>query len=204
MKIKCATPGRSGGYSLVELMAVVSIAGALSALAIPGFHTLILDNRRTTAVNELMATLLLARAEAIKRGQPVVVCGVRDADGDGILDTAERTCAGRNWSSGWVVGAWSDANGDRVVDPGELEVLRAHFFDSPTVVTVTAGSFAAQPPVAPAGTAVFKPFSSRSANGTITLCDRRGATHARGIIVSGSGRSRVTARRADGLPLACP
>ena len=47
----------------------------------------------------------------------------------------------------------------------------------------------------------FRP-GRRSTNGTIVFCDARGATAARAVIVSYTGRPRVSARDADGRPLA--
>lgn len=196
---------RKGGYSLVELMVTLSVAATLAAVAVPAFGTLVQDHRRTTIVNELMATLMFARSEAAKRGRPVVVCGFDDANGNGSLDPAEQRCSGHDWSDGWIAAAWNDADGDGVVDDAELAEapLRQHVIDRGQV-TVTAGNFTVTPPVAPAGTAVLKPFAQRCGNGTITVCDRRGAGAARAIIVSANGRSRITTRNSAGQPLACP
>lgn len=199
-----APPGRTGGQTLVELLASVGIAGVLASAALPAFHGLVLDNRRAAAVNELVGALLLARTEAILRRQPVVVCGVRDADGNGQLDGAERTCAGHDWSAGWLVAGWVDADGDAVADAGELMVLRQHLADVGSGLRVIAGHFTATPPVAPSGSTVMKPFGQRSGNGTLTVCDGRGAGHARAVIISGSGRTRLSTRTAGGRPLTCP
>ena len=38
----------------------------------------------------------------------------------------------------------------------------------------------------------------------VVVCDRRGAPAARAVVVSRTGRVRVSARDADGGPLACP
>ena len=196
---------RKGGYSVVELMVTLSVAGTLTSLAIPAFGTLIQDQRRTTVVNELMATLMLARTEAAKRGRPVVVCGFDDANDNGSLDAGEQRCSGHDWSDGWIAAAWTDTDGDGAVDDSELGAapLR-HFVNDFEPVTVTAGSFTVTPPVAPAGTAVLKPFAQRCGNGTVTVCDRRGPGAARAIIVSANGRSRITNRNAAGGLLTCP
>ena len=199
-----ATPGRAGGQTLLELVVVVAVAGALASQALPAFERLILDSRRTATVNELVAALLLARTEALTRRQPVIACGVRDANANGQLEPAERTCAGRDWSQGWLVGAWQDADGDNAVDAGELVVLREHVADPGNQLRVTANSFTPTPPIAPAGTTVLKPFGQRSGNGTVTVCDRRGSAHARGVVLSGNGRTRVASRTAAGGPLICP
>ena len=49
----------------------------------------------------------------------------------------------------------------------------------------------------------FRPFTWRSTNGTITFCDERGAAHARAVIISYTGRPRVSDRTASRQLLSC-
>ena len=72
-KIMHNLPEHSSGFTLMELMVTVSIAGILLGLAIPSFTPIISSNRLTTYANELVTALNFARSEAIKRGQHVVV-----------------------------------------------------------------------------------------------------------------------------------
>ncbi len=74
------------GYTLMELMVTVSIAGIVTGLAVPNFIGTIRSNRLTTQVNEFVTTLNLARSESVKRGKMVVV---------------RKT--GTNWENGWQV-----------------------------------------------------------------------------------------------------
>lgn len=197
-------PSRPGGYSVIELMTIVSVAATLFAVAVPALDSLALNERRTVLVNELLATLQHARNDAALRGQAVIVCGIVDSNRNGALDPPERRCAGRSWTDGWIVGFWQDANGDNRVDTNELSLLREHLTGASGRFTVNTGNFTATPPVAPAGTAVLKTFSLRSSNGTITICDHRGARQARAIILPPNGHPRISAKRADGTPLICP
>ena len=199
-----APRARFQGYSVLELMLAVSIASALAAVGVPAFTNLTLDSHRTTLTNELLGGLLLARSEAVKRGQNVIVCGLSDANRNGVLDPFERRCAGRDWTDGWMLGAWDDVNHDNAVGADEVTALRIFLTGESGRMTVTTGNFTATPPVAPAGTAVMKIFGRRSNNGTITICDRRGSRQARAIIISPNGRARVSARRSDGSALICP
>jgi type IV fimbrial biogenesis protein FimT len=195
----------TGGYTLVELACVLAIAGIVASVALPSLGAFALDQRRTAVVNELVNTLRLARSETLKRGgRALVACGVADRDSDGRLAADELGCAGRDWSDGWVLAAWDDADGDARVDAGELTTLRAFQTHADGRLTVIAGNFTASPPVAPAGTLLIKSFGKRTSNGTITVCDRRGPEAARAVIVSSVGRARVSATRADGSALACP
>ena len=48
----------------------------------------------------------------------------------------------------------------------------------------------------------FRPFFWRSTNGTVTFCDERGVAAARAVIVSYTGRPRVS-DRGPGRALTC-
>lgn len=192
-----------GGFSLLELLTTLAIAGTLAVTALPSLHGLLLDGRRASAVNELLLTLRLARSETLKRGKALVVCGLADANGNGRIDAGELRCAGRDWSFGWLVGTWDDQDADAIVDPPELAPVRV-FNLPPGTLRIAAGNFMATPSVWPRGTLLVRAFGWRTSNGTITVCDRRGARHARAVIVSAIGRARASATRADGAPLSCP
>ncbi|MCX7069312.1 MAG: GspH/FimT family pseudopilin [Methylococcales bacterium] len=81
----------ASGFTLLELIVAISIAGILMAMAIPSFSDMMRNNRLTTYANELVTSLNLARSEAVKRGIPVT--------------TRKITCTtGTYWSScGWNV-----------------------------------------------------------------------------------------------------
>ena len=70
----------------MELMVTIAIAAILIGIAIPSFTSTIASNRLTTSANELVTALNLARSEAVKRGQQVVV-----------------SKTGTNWENGWQV-----------------------------------------------------------------------------------------------------
>jgi type IV fimbrial biogenesis protein FimT len=187
------------------MLATLCIAGIVASLALPSLDTLALNERRTAVVNDLLLTLMVARSETVKRGgRPLVACGVDDRDNDGTVDPEEQQCSGHDWSDGWMLGTWNDANGNALVDPAELVPVRVFQTGARGRLTVTTGNFAASPPVQPAGTMLIKAFGRRTSNGTITICDRRGPAAARAVIVSPIGRARVSSTRADGTPLRCP
>ncbi len=108
---------RARGYTAVELLFTVAIAGLVTALAVPSFRDFIQNNRAAEEANALTGALALARNEAITRGVPVSVCSSTD----------NATCADDpDWSTGWIV--FTDVNGTLgTVDNGALPdtVLRA-------------------------------------------------------------------------------
>lgn len=85
---------RQSGISLVEILAVLVMLTTVAAIAMPAFSSVGRSARLTSAVNEMVASLNLARSEAIKRNQRVVVCKSANA-------TTCTTTGG--WEQGWIV-----------------------------------------------------------------------------------------------------
>ncbi len=61
------------GFTLVELLITVVVLSILISMAIPSFRELMDKNAVTTAANDLLSSVLIARSEAIKRETPVVI-----------------------------------------------------------------------------------------------------------------------------------
>ncbi len=100
------------GFTMVELIVVVSIVALLLAIGAPSYRYVTTANRVAGDVNRLVGDLQFARAEAIKEGSPVTVCS----------STNGATCSGSaTWTTGWIV--FADANGNQSVDANEA-VLR--------------------------------------------------------------------------------
>ena len=59
-------------------MITLAIAVILLTIGVPSFNTAIKNNRLTTATNDLVAVLNLARSEAVTRGLRVTVCKSAD------------------------------------------------------------------------------------------------------------------------------
>jgi hypothetical protein len=49
----------------------------------------------------------------------------------------------------------------------------------------------------------FRAFGQMGITATFTFCDRRGGSSARAVIISQTGRPRVSGRDASGAPLSC-
>ena len=100
---------RSRGFTLIELMIVISIVAILMAIGIPSFQYVTSSNRASGEINGLLGDMQFARAEAIKEGQYVTICSSLDG----------LTCAGNtSWKTGWIV--FSDAAPFGTVDANDI------------------------------------------------------------------------------------
>jgi type IV fimbrial biogenesis protein FimT len=94
------------GFSIVELMVIVSIAGVLLAIGVPSFMTMIQNHKLTVATNALFSAVNLARSEAIHRGARVDLVPAGD---------------GSNWQNGWLV--FVDKDNDQRPDTDETVIF---------------------------------------------------------------------------------
>ena len=163
----------SRGHTLTELLTVFSIVAIIATAAVPAFTDLLLDSRRNAAVTTALHAVNLARQLAALRGESIRLCGTRN----------ERECSGRtDWSAGLLL-----------VNDGD---------DLRRSLPLAAASRA--PQVRSNRAAVsFEGGSGFASPATLTICDRRGAPAARALIISRSGRPRVSERDASDRPLTC-
>lgn len=61
------------GFTAVELLITITIAGIIATLALPSYQDMLERNRLKQALESLKGDLKLARTEALKRHQPIVV-----------------------------------------------------------------------------------------------------------------------------------
>jgi type IV fimbrial biogenesis protein FimT len=102
------------GFTLTEVLVVITIVAILAAIGAPSFRSVTNSNRIAGEVNGLLGDMQFARGEAIKEGQDVTVCA--SADG--------KQCNGAgatNWEAGWIV--FSNPDGDAQVDAAAGETI---------------------------------------------------------------------------------
>lgn len=89
----CTGTAGPGGFTLVELMITLAISVILLGLAAPAFQNSLLSGKLSTQANNLVASAILARGEAIKRNAPVTLC----------VSANGTSCATGGWEQGWIV-----------------------------------------------------------------------------------------------------
>ncbi|WP_064007862.1 GspH/FimT family pseudopilin [Methylomonas methanica] len=183
----------SKGFTLVELMVTIAIAGILVGIAIPSFTSIISSNRLTTSANELVTALNLARSEAVKRGRSVTVRKVDDKSSTHLNLTA---WASANWEQGWDV--FTDANENGEFDTGNDELLKTYAALSASY-TLRGNNFS--------NFIRFTPSGQSNTNGSFVICNNSDSNNtpeantSRLIIVNSIGRVRMGLdTNNDGIP----
>ena len=189
---------KQSGFTLLELLTAMTIGAILMAIAVPSFRITILNNRLSTPLNTLLSGMIYTRTEAIKRNVNVVICASSD----------QQTCTGGAWGSGWIVyytPAGSATN--PVPAPTGTEIIRQF----PALSGGNTLNTTASNPAVPSNTIVFQPSGMTLLTGDaqFSLCDTRGTTFARTVMVSITGRAQVvptTTTTWNGKPLtpSCP
>lgn len=150
------------GFTMIELLVVITISAILVAAAIPSFQWMIARSRVSDATNLLTVSLQYARLEASRRGQTVVVCRVQDANATPPVCSSVAVGAfdGNDWAAGWVVFAKVDPNVDTTsFEANDIILRRTQALGTATEIRVNAHSNIggaeriAFPPHATAGTA---------------------------------------------------
>lgn len=104
---------RQRGVTLIEALAVVAILAIVSAVAAPGMRAFAMSQRAKTLSYDLVADLLVARSEALKRNAAVTVAPI-----------------GTSWSGGWRTTSGALVLSQRQADGGSLA-----FDAAPTAIT---------------------------------------------------------------------
>jgi len=127
----------------------------------------------SAAVATAMHAVNLARQLSATRGKAILLCGSED----------ERTCSGRpEWTLAMLL-----------VDEGETRQQSIPLSAAKGAPRLRSNR----------ATLSFEAGSGFATPATLTLCDRRGASAARSVIVSRSGRPRTSERDASDKVLVC-
>ena len=164
---------RNKGFTIIEMLIAMVVIGVLLGIAAPAFTNLIKNNRMVSEVYALRATLNNARSEALSRRTDVTVC--RSSNGTSC------TAGAGTWNQGYIT--FADNDDDGTLDPNEVFYIRREDANTLAMTYINTN---------PGGVAPNQiQFSSRGfarrSFGTIEVCDDRGPTQARGVIVAAVG-----------------
>ena len=174
-------PKLNRGYSLYELLMTLTLAAIIIGLGLPSFAGITARNRQHAEMNALFHAIHVARKESIMRRRVVSLCPSVDA----------MSCEpGRDWSTGWLMFANQDADEPPQIDAGE-PLLQAHTVGKNIRITANRRGF------------TLRATQKRATNGTIVVCDEAGRIAPKALVVSYTGRPRVTLETTRGEPYAC-
>ena len=175
---------RSGGYTLIEVLVTLAVVSIGLRVAFAGLHPLLVENRLAVRVNALAGMLQMARSEAISRNRQVVICHSTDGQ------TCDRVA---DWTDSWLV--FVDENRDRQRNADESVVAFRQAPENGTRAIYRA--FGSKHHL------TYRPDGRTRTNGTFTVCDPRYPELNRALIVTKSGRPRLSRSGPGGRALRC-
>ncbi len=177
-RANAALPSKGRGFTLVELLVAVTVLAVLAAIATPSLVAMINSAKLTSASNDLLAHLHLARSEAIKRKSRVVLC--KSADGVTCSDSG-------GWEQGWIV--FHDANNDAARSGSETVIQRQLSLAASLRLT---GNLNVAKYVSFSASGATQLVGGNFQAGTLTVCRHsEEGGEARQIVLNAVGRPRV-------------
>jgi prepilin-type N-terminal cleavage/methylation domain-containing protein len=196
---------RNRGFTMMELMITLAVAGIILGLAVPNLQEFRRNNRMSNTANDMLAAIVKARGEAMRRQRTVVVCPSSNPN------AAEPTCGVWAAAVGWIIFVDGDptvptaANCAR--EAGIEQVLGAFTYDQdrPTdrIRVNTTGTCIAFSP-----TGYRQTIAATIPLIRMLMCDSRGVvvvagtnnlSAARGIQIQPTGRAAIHREMTGGL-----
>lgn len=175
------------GFTMIELLITISVAGILLALSIPSFREMTLNNQRAARTNELVRDLVFARSQAVALQRSVVICRSASPEAPSCGNGN-----GNGWEAGWAVFVDSGATPNGTYDSGET-LLRRHetMLSSDQLAKADAQRFTIRGNQNVAVRVRFTASGTTADIGTLIACDSRNDfTKARAVSISISGRAQ--------------
>ncbi len=178
------------GFTLIELMVTIAVLAILITLAVPSFQTMLASNISATQANELVVALAKTRIEAMKKHRNVVICSSEDQV---RCNSTSATADKDNWEKGWIVQLVSEeAKNCASVSCAYIQ-QKSSFAGSNTIKSINFTDAAD-------GRVIFSRSASiDSPGGSFVICDSRGASDARVVLLGITGNAKVSERKQGGV-----
>ncbi|MCX8565646.1 MAG: type IV fimbrial biogenesis protein FimT [Glomeribacter sp. 1016415] len=174
----------NAGFTLLELLCVLALLGALAATAAPAMRDWLARDQVEMQAQALLATLAYARGEAIRRAIRVTLC--RD-DGYGRCCANHKplsTMGLNNWARGYLVLAELPPC---LTEPSRAQILSMQ----PPMEAVTIQSVSAPLSFTPPAGQIIGGFRSFEIGARTTALGPYGVRAYRCVRVAAGGRSRI-------------
>lgn len=163
-------------FTLIELLISISILVVLSLISVPSIYSLVMSNRATSVVNNIVSALQFSRSKAIENGKIVKFC----------KSANHKTCGG-NWEDGQIV-----------IDESNNEIFRVFSALPKGDKLIWNSSLKKEDYVE------FSAIgSTNDQDGTFSYCPHGEKKYAVAIIINQAGRIRVANKLADGSSISC-
>lgn len=164
------------GFTLIELMITIAVMAILLGVAVPSFNDAVLGSKLGSYANNFVASVNMARSEAIKRNVKIMLC----ASSDGTNCTASG-----GWEYGWVVKCKTADNVHcNAAGPNWLTIYRQQALPNGLKISETSAKREIE----------FDPTGVGATSATLTVCRASPSVGAqeRVIKVSSTGRASVS------------
>lgn len=155
------------GFTLLELIIVLIISMLLITIGIPGFNTLIQNNRLSSAASNIKNQLSFARGQSVGLVNYVTVCPL------------ESNICKNNWLNGLDI--FIDHNKNKIYDTGDLLIKSGNKFNKMDTLIYTSTSSSTGITFTPDGQVT-------GSSGLFRYCSGDGAI---GVQVAYSGRAKI-------------
>ncbi len=182
-KIAAVRRQLNAGLTLVELLTTLTVGSVLLSVGVPSYQAVVENQHIQARTNLLVSHLHLARSESVKRFMRVGLCP--SDDGETCADTYD-------WSNGWIVFVDDNLDKERQTTEPLLTVT-----DTTEAIKVVTSTGRRRIVYEPDGTVVG------GSNATFKLCSKASSNRNRAVIISITGRPRLSKQDASNNPIVC-